>query len=243
MFKKVQNIKGIILCGILLFMSAFASLASGENRNVAVDQTIGGMEQGRRIQSPGNYNNKGITSGQPGSATTPAHDIHTISQESEKATTGSAAKNITDGGNHGFLYVNGQASNTQNGTNQAGREQNSLPIGQANANTSQSSTGQENGSANGSVQAGTEQPNGSVNVNADETSTGQTSDSAEVNTPQAGTEQIDGSTNVGTPVQQAGQTTTEQVNNPVDTSAGTNVGTGETKCKSRIGCGGRWCSD
>src|SRR5882672_7818404 len=96
----MQNIKVIIWGGILLFMSAFSSLALGEDRNVAVDQAVGGMEQGRRIQSPGSYSNKGITSGNPGSTTTPAHDIHTVSQESEKAAASSQGKNISGGGNH-----------------------------------------------------------------------------------------------------------------------------------------------
>ena len=199
---------GKIFCGILLLMSGFASLASGEDRNVAVDQAIGGMEQGRRIQSPGGYNNKGITSGQPGSTPTSAHDIHTISQESEKAATSSAAKNIPVGGNQGFLYVNGQAGNSQNGTHQAaGREQTNSST---NANVVQGSTGQEKGSANaGSTQAGTEQPKGSANVNAGETSTGQTS----------------GSVNAGT---QTGHANTEPVNNPLNTGAGANAGTVET---------------
>src|SRR5258706_16475441 len=102
-----SRIKMMIFCGSLFLMSAFSSLASGENRNVAVDQTIGGMEQGPRIQSPGSYNNKGITSRQPGSAITSVHDIHTVLQESEKA--GSPPeKKIVSGGNHGLFFINRQ---------------------------------------------------------------------------------------------------------------------------------------
>ena len=68
----------IKILGILLLMSAFASLAPGEDRNVAVDQTVGGMEKGRWMQAPGSYNNKGIASGNPGSTTGSITDRHTI---------------------------------------------------------------------------------------------------------------------------------------------------------------------
>ncbi len=246
-----------------MFLSV--SSVSAEDRNVAVDQKIGGMEQGRRIQSPGNYNNKGITSGEPGSTTTPAHDIHTLSQESQKAES-SQGRNISNGGNHGFLYVQGQASNSadnQNGTNQASREQtNGLPAGQAgstSANTSQSPTGQENSSPNvGSSQSGTGQSNGSATVNTGETPTGQTG-SAHVSTGETSSGQTGGSVNVNagqtggssevnvpsTGTEQTSgsvgtgtvQTTTGQITNPVNTgSPGTTAPT-ETSPTGQIETG------
>ncbi len=218
-----------IFCGILLLMSGFVSLASGEDRNVAIDQTIGGMEQGRRIQSPGSYNNKGITSGQPGSATTPAQDIHTISQGSEN-TASSQGKNISSGAdrlpsggeNHGFVNGGSNNQDRQNGgTNQAGREQTN---GSTNANTStvtsgqagQGSTGQENGSANsGSSQAGTEQSNGSANVNAGGLSTQQQpSGSVTVNTGETISVETPGNGGVlvGGGTSPTGQTGTGEIN-------------------------------
>ena len=159
MGNRMQYMKMIIFCGSLFLMSAFSSLSWGEERNVAVDQAIGGMEQGRRIQSPGSYSNKGITAGNPGSTTSLITDHHTVLQESGKAAASSQGKNISDGGNHGFIYVNGQASNAQNGNRQAGGDQTNSST---NANTGQASTGQDNGSSNsGSGQSGTSQTNGS----------------------------------------------------------------------------------
>jgi hypothetical protein len=239
MKKTVGFIKHIfIFYGAFLCVIGFSSLASGKDRNVAVDESVGGMEQGRRIQSPGSYSNKGVASGQPGSTTGSITDRHTALQESEKTTTtNSQSKNISDSGNQGFLY-------------RAGREQ---TIGSSTASTrtessGQTSAGQERGSANvgsdqipsGSGQEGIAQSNKSTNVNAGETSsglpgdqtdptsgsvnvgttetrssgqawsTGQTTGSVEITTPQAGTEQSD-ETQPFLPAGQSGEETTASV--------------------------------
>ena len=108
-----------VFCGILLLMSGIASLALGADKNTGVDQEVGGMGQGRRIQAPGTYSTK------PGSAVSSIADRHTITQESEKGTTADMqGKNISGGGNRGFLY---QAGHDQpNSSSTAGPRPNQL---------------------------------------------------------------------------------------------------------------------
>ncbi|MDO8675084.1 MAG: hypothetical protein Q7K71_03065 [Candidatus Omnitrophota bacterium] len=141
----------IIFCGILLLMSGFASLAPGADRNVPIDQAVGGMEQGSRIQSPGSYSNKGVTSSNQGGTTGSITDRHTVFQESEKVTTADhQGKNISGGGNHGVLY-------------QAGREQTNDPSTAGTPTVPSGQAGVETQEGNGGILVGGEtSPTGQV---------------------------------------------------------------------------------
>ena len=216
-----------IFCGIFLLMSGVTSLALGADRNVAVDQTVGGMEQGRRIQSPGSYSNKGVTSGSQGSTTGSITDRHTVLQESEKTTTADPqsknvpgdADRLPSGGNRGILYQAGREQTDGSSTTTTPAESSArLPDGQGQAGPPSSEAGQEqdSGSANaGGDQTGqtgqtTEQVNNPVDTGGTNTGTGETntgSDGSETNPP-AG--------EAGPPEDEADQADTESgSNNPI----------------------------
>ena len=208
----------IIFCSFLLLMSGFSSLAlSAEDRNVAVDQAIGGMEQGRRISSPGNYSNNGITSVNSGSASNPATDAH-------------AHPFLQTSGNRGYLYSNaGQANGSQNAVNRIGSQQTSGALNASNASTG-TNPSQAGSPINGrAAQSGA---GGSTNVNTSQTGTvpssvvntgtqigqtgtaqgagtGETTPSA-AGTVQAQTGQVSGTVNTGTQVGSVSGTTGSQ---------------------------------
>jgi len=94
---------------VFLFILGFSSLAlSAEDKNVVVDQAIGGMEQGRRISAPGSYSSTGVVSGNSGSVANPVTDAHAhpFSQTT---------------GNRG--YINTGANGPQNAINRSGGPQ------------------------------------------------------------------------------------------------------------------------
>ena len=92
--------KIIFSVGILLMSSSFAF--SDEDRHIAVDQAIGGMEQGSRISAP------------DAKGTAPLTDIHkTIS--SSQGTKKAGTSPVAVGSNHGNIYsASGQANNPVN---------------------------------------------------------------------------------------------------------------------------------
>ena len=132
--RKLINMKKIIFSvGILLMSSSFAF--SDEDLHIAVDQAIGGMEQGSRISAP---NAQG---------TAPLTDIHkTIS--SSQGTKKAGSSPITVGSNHGNIYsASGQTNNPVN-TGTTGSE----------STTGQTGTGQTDGSeSSGTGETGSEQ--------------------------------------------------------------------------------------
>ena len=91
------QIKKIIFGGIILLLSSSFVFAD-EDRHLAVDQAIGGMEQGSRI-------------GAPGSTPIPITDAHkTIS--SPQGTKKAEPSPVTVGSNHGYIYsAPGQTDN------------------------------------------------------------------------------------------------------------------------------------
>ncbi len=127
-------------CIVFLLMLGPSSLAlSGEDKNVAVDQAIGGMEQGRRISAPGSYSNKDITSEKHGNAANPATDAH-------------AHPFLQTTGNQGYMYSNAGRGNAQNSTEH--------PTAQPNAG---SVTEQTSGSVHTGTPAGQTVVTGQVN--------------------------------------------------------------------------------
>ena len=224
-------------CIVFLLMLASSSLAlSGEDKNVAVDQAIGGMEQGRRISAPGSDNNKNIISEKQGSGANPVTDAH-------------AHPFLQTTGNQGYMYFNAGANGPQNAINRSGSQQTSGALNASNAltgaNPSQAG-GPINGGATGQTstanQNSTEHPTtqtsaGSITV---ETGTSQTHTGtgeamgSPAGAVQAGTQQIGSSVNTGA---QAGQAVTEQTSGSVNTGtpAGQTAVTGQVNNPSNTG--------
>ena len=180
-------------------MSGFSSLAlSDTDKDVTVDQAIGGMEEGRRISGPVSYSSKDIASEKHGSFANPVTDAH-------------AHPFMQVTGNRGYMYINAGANGPQNAINRSGNQQtsgtlnastgtNPAQAGSSIPQTVQTHTGVETtGSAAGTVQAVTQQTGGSANVG---TQAGQTV-----------TEHTSGLVNTGT---QIGQTVPEQISGPVN---------------------------
>jgi len=178
-----------------------SSLAlSGEDKNVAVDQAIGGMEQGRRISAPGSYSNKDITSEKHGNAANPATDAH-------------AHPFLQTTGNQGYMYSNAGRDNAQKAIDRSGSQQTSGALNASNA-----LTGVNPSQAGSPINGGATGQTSTADQNSTERPTTQTNAGSV-------TEQTSGSVHTGTP---AGQTVvTEQVNNPSNTGS-IIAGTGET---------------
>ena len=95
----LKHMKKIFFSAIGLLMLSSLALAD-DDRHIAVDRQMGGMEQGSRIQAPGSF------SGKPGSGTTPLSNVHqTISspQGSQRKPVDSSKSSISE--NHGFIYT------------------------------------------------------------------------------------------------------------------------------------------
>ena len=126
---QIQN-KKIIFCVMMLFLFSFFAFAE-DDRHLAVDQTIGGMEQGSRI-------------GAPGSTPVPITDAHktiSSSQGTKKAQTNSATP--AAGENHGNIYSSpAQAKNPVN----------TVPV-ESESTAGQTETG--GGQTGGSAEVGT----------------------------------------------------------------------------------------
>ncbi len=190
-----------IFCIVPLLMLGPSSLAlSGEDKNVAVDQAIGGMEQGRRISAPGSYSNKDITSEKHGNAANPATDAH-------------AHPFLQTTGNQGYMYSNAGRDNAQKAIDRSGSQQTSGALNASNA-----LTGVNPSQAGSPINGGATGQTSTADQNSTERPTTQTNAGSV-------TEQTSGSVHTGTP---AGQTVvTEQVNNPSNTGS-IIAGTGET---------------
>jgi len=194
-------------CVLFLFMSGFSSLAlSDADKNVTVDQAIGGMEEGSRISGPTGYSNKDIASEKHGGVANPVTDAH-------------AHPFMQMTGNRGYMYVNAGVNGPQNVINGRGNQQTS---GTALTGTNPAQAGISiNGGTTGQIsvpnQNNTERPTtqttniGSITA---ETGTSQTHTGSTSDTVQAVTQQSAGSANV---VTQAGQAVTEHTSGPVNT--------------------------
>jgi len=225
-------------CILFLALLSFSSLAlSAEDKNVVVDQAIGGMEQGRRISAPGNYSNTGFASGNSRSVANPVTDAH-------------AHPFMQMTGNRGYMYSNAGANGPQNASTGTSPSQAGSPIPptaqttnagsiMAETGTSQPHTGTEvTGSTAGTAQTVTQQTGGSANAGtqAGQTVTEQVTNPSNAGSSSASSNPIVGvqaGTNPGSNIVHNASVTTQPVTGttgqtvPEQTGGSVNVNTGE----------------
>ncbi|MBI3616874.1 MAG: hypothetical protein HY210_01450 [Candidatus Omnitrophica bacterium] len=135
----LKHMKEIIFSVIGLLILSSLALAD-DDRHIAVDQAIGGMEQGSRIQAPG-------------STPTSAHKTISSSQGTKKAEV-SSAQPITAGENHGNIY-------SASAPAQENSPVNTVPAG-SGTETGQTGTG-ETSAESGGTESGTGPTEGASN--------------------------------------------------------------------------------